>query len=74
MYFRKKVDSIGFNDTRFNDDSDEGENALDVINKANDGLGNRDENVYMNYSLLGSHKSGTPTRDDSESGESNCSK
>ena len=80
---KTKVDSIeyeqhwlGCNDFPFNDDTDESEQEqeTEVNNEANDGLGSRDDNVALDDSFLGSHKSGTPTRDDSESERSSCSR
>ena len=80
---KTKVDSIeyeqhwlGCNDAPFNDDTDESEQEqeTEVNNEANDGLGSRDDNVALDDSFLGSHKSGTPTRDDSESERSSCSR
>jgi hypothetical protein len=78
---KTKVDNIeyeqhwlGCNDNPFNDDTDESEQETEVEKEPNDGLTNREDDVALDDSLLGSHKSGTPTRDDSESGKSSCSK
>jgi hypothetical protein len=55
---------LGCNDDPFNYDADESEQEQEpeVNNEANDGLGSRDDNVALDDSFLGSHKSGTPTR------------